>query len=393
MRTSNTRLGQWVDRHPDLTLAILKSLDQNGLSPLLSIPDFSKVAKEEEIRIKRRWRRHLDETLQPLHRTDSELAELITRHPGIALYLIEGKVINLVSLSSFSRLSVTERQELLKELSKFIQLLFRGLMRELAEGDDDLALYVRKYPLATQSIIKTSIETEYIRTKDNRGRKRKETKWWLFLLDDDFTEDDKTALYQRLHELVTRLRQHIPGREWPSLDDFVDAYQARIWRVIRGFNLSEEAAVDCFQEIFVLFFEDGYRRIRLWDPERSRYAFLKRMVSNAIINYLNRWNRGPEPLRPIEDLPIGIAEEGMDYDRIALINCMRKVIDTMIAQGDLSNRDTAVLRGKLEGRKSKELGPELEPPLSPGAVDTQYHRLKKRIRKRVIIDCSEWVDR
>lgn len=141
------------------------------------------------------------------------------------------------------------------------------------------------------------------------------------------------------------------------------------YRILR----TQEDLEDLCQEVFLRLVEDGFRRLRKYDPSRPFEAYLRVVCRSAAIDFARRRGRLPDPLP--EDLAV-LPELAEPRSAPELIERIEEAV------AELSPRDRYVVKLHFyQDLSTEELARTLG--LSVNTVGPLINRVKKRIRKRL----------
>jgi RNA polymerase sigma-70 factor (ECF subfamily) len=166
------------------------------------------------------------------------------------------------------------------------------------------------------------------------------------------------------------LAQRIAGGDGPAFAQFVDAYGARVHRLVRRYVAHEADAEDLTQEIFVSL----YRSMGGFRGESKLSTWVYRIAMN---HCLKHQGRTPPAAASLDDVEVETADPRADTTRLTMRNELRGQVRGAIDALSPLHRDIVILH-ELHGLTYGECAMVLQVPV--GTVKSRLSNAFARLR-------------
>jgi RNA polymerase sigma-70 factor (ECF subfamily) len=169
----------------------------------------------------------------------------------------------------------------------------------------------------------------------------------------------------------------VPG----AADEFVLRFSRYVYAILlRGVGLPEENADELFQDLFVHLWEDGFRRLRLWQGQDNFAAYLAPIVKNLAVSHVRKLGRQPV-IDPVDGEPFEeLARREPTPEELAAVEEQRRHVEQAVSE--LGERERRIYRLRfVEQKKHREIAEELSMTVS--AVGVALARLERKLNRKV----------
>jgi RNA polymerase sigma factor (sigma-70 family) len=191
-----------------------------------------------------------------------------------------------------------------------------------------------------------------------------------------------------------KLRDRILASPEEGWNDFWEAQEGFIHRIIGRFKLSPEDSEEVRQEVCHALIKDDFKVLRRWDPDRcSLRGFLSVIAAHSVANFYRssfhrftlRKTNTPGDSEVSEDyyssLMVATFTATERLYRAQVIGFLRKSLDEWVSQEKLCAADRNLILLRLQGLSFREISTLIG--ITTNHATVRFSRLKPLLRKRL----------